>query len=190
MVIREARVGDAPAMGRLMVTTWLAAHRRHIPLSAWERRLNQWTPEVSASGWERHLRERDVSPDQTRACYFVAEDHRGTIIGVAAGAVSDADPTGTVGDVGSLYVQPDHQNRGIGRRLVQKLAACLADKGIRSLNIGVLTTNIDARRFYELLGGEDIGERLFDEDGVLLPERIYAWPDITSLVEMRQGMSE
>jgi hypothetical protein len=54
----------------------------------------------------------------------------------------------------------------------------------------VLTTNLDARRFYELLAGQDIGERLFDEDGVLLPERIYVWPDITSLVEIRQGLSD
>jgi GNAT superfamily N-acetyltransferase len=87
-------------------------------------------------------------------------------------------------------LQPDHQNRGIGRRLVQRLAACAADKGIRSLHIGVLTTNLDARRFYELLGGEDISERFFDGDGVLLPERIYAWPDITSLMGIWQGMSE
>ena len=183
MRLREARVEDAPAMGRLMVTTWLAAHRSHIPPGAWEKRRAEWTPEVSAAGWERHLRARDASSGQSRDCYLVAEDGDGMIIAVAAGAASGSDPTGAVGEVGSLYVHPDQQNRGIGRRLVQQLAACLAGKGIRSLHIAVLTANLDARRFYEALGGQPIGERLFDEDGVLLPERIYAWPDITRLLD-------
>ena len=182
MMIRDAHVEDAAAMGQLMVTAWLAAHRSHIPPSAWERRRERWTPEVSASGWERCLRERDAWPDLTRACYLVAEDDQGEIIGVAAAAAADADPTGTLGEVGSLYVHPDHQNRGIGRRLLLQLAACLAKKGVRSLHVGVLTANVDARRFYEALGAQHIGDRRFNEDGVLLPERIYAWADITSLL--------
>jgi GNAT superfamily N-acetyltransferase len=183
MRIREARVEDAPAMGLVMVMTWLATHRSHIPADAWERRRDEWTPEVSAGGWELHLRARDSSPEQTRACYLVAEDGDGAIIAVAAAAASGSEPTGPVGEVGSLYVHPEHQKRGIGRRLVQQLAACLAGKGIRSLHIGVLTANHGARLFYEALGGQHIGERLFDEDGVLLPERIYAWPDITHLLD-------
>jgi GNAT superfamily N-acetyltransferase len=165
----------------MMVTTWLIAHRGHIPPGAWERRRKHWTPEVSALGWERHLRARDAAPDQTRACYLVAEDEHGSIIAIAAAAAAEMDPNGTVGEVGSLYVRPDHQRRGLGRCLVQHLAACLADKGFGSLHIAVLTANLDGRQFYEALGGQHVGERLFDEDGDLLPERIYSWPDITSV---------
>ena len=182
MLIRNAQVDDAAAMGQLMVTAWLAAHRRHIPPAAWERRRERWTPEVSASGWERCLRERDASPDLTRACYLVAEDNQGSIVGVAAAAAAEADPTGTLGEVGSLYVHPDHQTRGIGGRLMRELAARLEQMGVRSLHVGVLTANVDAQRFYEALGAQHVGDRHFDEDGVLLPERIYAWPDITRLL--------
>jgi ribosomal protein S18 acetylase RimI-like enzyme len=113
---------------------------------------------------------------------LVAEDRQGSIIGVAAAVPADADPTGTLGEVGSLYVHPDHQNRGLGRRLVLQLAACLAKKGVRSLQVGVLNANVNAWRFYEALGAQRIGDRRFDEDGVLLPERVYAWPDIRSLL--------
>ena len=179
--IRDARVDDAADMGRMMVATWLSAHRGHIPPGAWQRRRDQWTPEVSACGWERVLRARDAAPDRTRACYLVAEDEHGAIIAIAAAAAAERDPTGSVGEVGSLYVRPDHQRRGLGRRLVQRLAACLADMGYGSLHIAVVTANLEARGFYEALGGQHIGERLFDEDGDLLPERVYAWPDITSL---------
>jgi GNAT superfamily N-acetyltransferase len=179
--IRQAEVTDAPAMGRFMVATWLAAHRDHIPPDVWERRRREWTPEVSAGGWARTLRERDTAGGRTRACFLVAADEDGVIIGLAAGAASGADPAGGLGEVGSLYVDHDHQRRGVGRRLVEDLARCLAGKGIGSLHIGVLTANHDARRFYEALGGQLVEERMFDDEGVLLPESVYAWPDINSL---------
>ena len=183
ITIRQAQVEDAPNMGRMMVTTWLTAHRGHIPRSAWERRQQQWTPRHSADGWEHHLRVRDASPDQARSCYLIAEDNQGTLIAIAAAAAVQSDPRGHIAEVGSLYVHPDHQRRGLGRRMVQQLAACLADMGFESLHIGVLAVNLDARQFYEALGGQPAGERLFDEDGDLLLEYIYAWPNLTSLIK-------
>ena len=182
IMVRDAQVLDAPAMGRLMVTTWLRAHRTHIPPAAWHRRQASWTPEASAAGWERHLRERDADPGGARACYLIAEDPAGSLIAVAAAAVAADDPTGTTGEVGSLYVHPDHQRHGLGRQLLQQLATRLHAMGVQTLHIGVLATNVEAQRFYEGLGGHLGGERLFDEDGDLLPERIYTWPDLTTLL--------
>lgn len=66
--------------------------------------------------------------------------------------------------------------------MLQQLATRLGTMGVRTLHIGVIATNVDAQRFYEALGGHPEGERLFDEDGDLLPERIYAWPDLTTLL--------
>ena len=182
IMVRDARVLDAPAMGRLMVATWLRAHRTHIPPAAWHRRQASWTPEASAAGWERHLRERDADPGGARACYLIAEDPAGSLIAVAAAAVAADDPTGTTGEVGSLYVHPDHQRHGIGRQLIQQLAGRLHAMGVQALRIGVLASNVEAQRFYEGIGGHLGGERLFDEDGDLLPERIYTWPDLTTLL--------
>jgi len=181
--IRDAEVTDASAMGRFMVATWLAAHRSQIPSSVWESRRRTWTPEVSADGWARVLAERDGAPDRIRACFLVAEDEAGTIVGLAAGAASGRDPAGGLGEVGSLYVDHDHRHHGLGRRLLGRLAGCLAQKGVRSLHIGVLTANLGARAFYEALGGRLVEERVITDDGVLLPESVYAWPDITDLVQ-------
>ena len=177
--VREAEVRDAEAMGELMVTTWLAAHRQHIPAAAWERRRKRWTPDVSAAGWDRTLRERDAATVGHRGCYLVAEDLHGMMIALAAAAIG---PPQTTGEVGSLYVHAHHQRRGIGRLLVRRLAGDLHAEGATSLQIGVLTANQDGSRFYQALGGQLVGERLFDEDGDLLPELIYAWPDITTLL--------
>lgn len=180
--IRDAQVLDAPAMGELMVTTWLRAHRTHIPPAAWNRRQASWTPADSAAGWERHLRARDADPGGAQACYLVAEDPAGSLIAVAAAAVAANDSTGITAEVGSLYVDPDHQRHGLGRQLLQQLATRLHAIGVQTLHVGVVATNVEAQRFYEALGGHPAGQRLFDEDGDLLPELIYAWPDLTTLL--------
>ncbi len=51
MRVRQAVVDDAPAMGRLMVASFLAAHRGQMPEAAFQKRLKEWKPEVSARGW-------------------------------------------------------------------------------------------------------------------------------------------
>ncbi|HEU5485330.1 MAG TPA: GNAT family N-acetyltransferase [Microlunatus sp.] len=168
-----------------MVTTWLGAHRSHIPPAAWKRRQESWTPEVSAAGWERHLRERDANRSGARACYLIAEDPAGSLVAIAAAAVAADEPTGATGEVGSLYVHPDHQRQGLGRLLLRQLATRLQAMGVQVLHIGVLATNDEAQRFYQALGGQLSGERLFDEDGDLLLERVYTWPDLTVLMMQR-----
>ena len=40
-------------MGRVMVDSFLSAHRGQMPDAAWQQRVDEWTPEVSARGWAR-----------------------------------------------------------------------------------------------------------------------------------------
>jgi len=49
-------------MGRVMVATYLAAHRDQMPAEAWAKRAQEWTPEVSAQGWARPLRRSAALP--------------------------------------------------------------------------------------------------------------------------------
>ena len=61
------------------------------------------------------------------------------------------------------------------------VAGRLAEAGFASLAIAVLSTNGPARGFYQAMGGTDVGERTFDEEGDLLAERVYFWPDLRVL---------
>ena len=73
----------------------------------------------------------------------------------------------------ALYVDPNRHGRGVGRLLLQQLSECLADRGATTVQIGVLMPNQDARGFYEaLVVNSSARNRLFDEDGDLLPESI------------------
>ena len=180
MLIRAAREADALAMGHVMVATYLAAHRDQIPAKAWTKGAQEWTPEASGAAWARTLRQ--IAAGQRHGkCIFVAEDQGGDLVGLAMGGPMDVDDQQQVGAVYALYVRHSHQGRGLGRRLVRAVAADLAAHGRTALRIGCLAANAPARRCYEALGGRVVGERLFDEEGMLLPEVVYAWPDIQTL---------
>src|SRR3546814_2185047 len=58
----------------------------------------------------------------------------------------------------SLYVQPDHQGQGIGRRLLNGLFQALRKQRYDSATIWVLDAN-PSRYFYEAMGGRPVAER-------------------------------
>lgn len=171
MEIRSACEADAPAMGRVMVDTYMAAHHGQMPAEAWAKRAREWTHEVSAQGWARTLRAIAAGGQE---CIYVAEDEH-EIVGLAMGMPGEAQDQPQIGEIAALYVRASHQGRGLGRRLLQAVAADLARQGMVALQIGCLAANAPARRFYEAAGGRLIGERLFDEDGIQLPEVVYEW---------------
>ncbi|HET7196148.1 MAG TPA: GNAT family N-acetyltransferase [Nocardioides sp.] len=173
---------DAPAMGRVMVEAWLAAHRGQMPDTLWQKRVEEWTPEVSAAAWARVLAEQKQG-GAARVVILVAEeaDEGRDPLALAMGDQDEEDASGSTAQVGALYVRPDHRGQGIGRALLGEAARELAALGFSALHISVLTLNHPARGFYEAMGGQELSQRTFDEEGVLLPETVYAWPDITTL---------
>ena len=187
MIIRAAHEADAPAMGHVMVDTFLAAHRDQMPAEAWTKRAAEGTPEVSAQAWARALREIAAGTG-VQECIYVAVDEGGEVVGLAMGGPANLDDRPQTGAVYALYVQMRHQGRGVGRRLVQAVATDLAQHGMTALQIGCLAANAPARRFYEAMGGRLVGERLFDEEGIMLPEVVYEWADIETLAA--QGWPE
>lgn len=179
MIIRPAQMEDAPAMGRVMVDTYLAAHRDHMPEAAWQKRKAEWTPDVSARNWARPL--TAIERGEQTMCIYLAVTEAGEVVGLAMG--QPAEGVAQTGEVVALYVREQYQGHGIGRRLVQAVAAHLATTGITTLHIAVLAANAPARRFYEAIGGQVVSEREFDEEGFLLPEVVYGWSDITMFLD-------
>lgn len=180
MKVRTAVVDDAPAMGRVMVEAWLSAHRGQMPEAAWQKRVDEWTQEVSARAWARLLGER-ATGEHARAVVQVAEDSTGDPVALLLATEAEDDESGSTAEIAALYVLPDRQGQGIGRLLLQEAASELATLGFSVLHIGVLTANLPARAFYEAMGGREIGRRTFDEEGYPLPGTVYAWSDITAL---------
>jgi ribosomal protein S18 acetylase RimI-like enzyme len=163
-----------------MVESWLSAHRGQMPEAAWQKRVSEWTPEVSARGWAGALAEH-AAGNVARGVFLLAEDDVGVPVGLVSGMAAEHEPLGSTAEIGALYVVPDCRGRGVGGSLLRAASRALGELGYSALHVAVLASNLPARAFYEGMGGCEIGKRTFDEEGHLLPMTIYAWPDITAL---------
>ncbi len=101
---------------------------------------------------------------------------------MAYGSVGPVRPNGLPfsGEVYTLYVSPDHQGRGLGRRLLFAMLAQLQTQGLTSAMLWVLAAN-PARFFYHAMGGAVAAERRESHLGVTLDEIVYAWRDLAQL---------
>lgn len=179
MSVRIAKIEDAPALAQVIVDTGRAAHRGMVPDAVL---LNPPLAEAYAESernWRRSLH-RIADDSNALERIFVAEDETGVVVGLAMVGPPNLEILPNSGEVYVLYVRQSHQQRGLGRQLVQASADYLRQLGMSALLIGCLATNTPSRRFYEALGGRVVAEREFDQDGVLLPEVVYGWADLSS----------
>lgn len=182
IVIRLAQRGDARALAHVIVDTGRTAHAAYVPQAVLTATPLEEAYAESERNWARALREiaEAAEPDE---CICVACDEAGAVIGLAMGGPPRQEIIARSGEIYVLYVCTEHQGQGIGRRLVQAVAAYLAQRGRTALLIGCLAANAPARRFYEALGGKVVAERDFDQDGILLPEVVYGWTDTLPLID-------
>ena len=82
--------------------------------------------------------------------WLAACDHGGRLVGAVAW-VEDAD----VLDIDRLMVDPVAHRHGVGRELVE---AVLSHAGTRRTTVSTGRTNAPARRLYERLGFDELGE--------------------------------
>ena len=186
MRIRAAIVDDAAALGHVVVESWLAAHRGQMPDEAWQKRVDEWTPEVSAQGWARVLTDQ-VEHAGSRDVVLVAEDDSGALDAVVYGTAADDDHSGPTAEITALYVAPDCRRLGIGAALLRAAATELARHGFSSVRLDVLTANAAARGFYAAMGGQEIGSGTFDEEGFPLPVTVYGWSDLAALADAKSA---
>ena len=119
----------------------------------------------------------------------VAEGADACVVGFANGG--HARPTNLPydGEGYTLYVLPEHQGAGNGRRLLGALLSALSAAGCRSALVWVLAEN-PSRFFYEAMGGTLIATREEPFHGVVLSECAYGWPDLGRHAEMRTWASD
>jgi len=165
IMIRPARPGDARGIARLDVETWRTTYAGVLStvylVGLSERRRE--------AGWRSViLREpRDVR---------VAADSTGAILGFGSCGPNRGDRA-YAGEVFTLYVAPDWQNQGIGRRLLIGLFQRLVVTGRRSAMLWVLRDN-PSRFFYERLGAHQISRKPLAVGGAAVEAIAYGWQDL------------
>jgi ribosomal protein S18 acetylase RimI-like enzyme len=137
MQIRPATPADAHAMAGVYNAAWRTAYRGILP----DAYLDAMTITDSAKGLRREMGAAGVIG-------LVAIADHGAVVGMVTGGADRRRNSIYGGELFSLYVQPEFQRRGIGRRLVAHLAARLNRWDIYSVKVQVLAAN-PCRRFYE-----------------------------------------
>ncbi|MBL4721047.1 MAG: GNAT family N-acetyltransferase [Alphaproteobacteria bacterium] len=159
--LRAATPDDAGAIARIYVDTWRATYAGILPDDA----LVRMSYDVQARQWRALLQAGDAA--------LVATVAHSNIIGFTGYGPSRSRGLSYSGEVYTLYVAPDHQNHGWGRRLLRGAFRDLSRGGHESAIIWVLGLN-PSRFFYERQGGAKVVER--DESVWGVREFGYGWP--------------
>src|SRR4029077_10504787 len=153
--IRRAAKADAAEIGRVHVETWQSAYAGLLP----EKSLVQMSDVRQSAWWSRALDD----PKEARGVFVADDEERGVVGFGSCGPVREP-PEGLngteqrVGEVYTLYVEPDFQNQGLGRRLLDALFRQLHADGYDTAVLWMLADN-PTRFFYEGMGGAIVGSR-------------------------------
>ncbi|MGD8456432.1 MAG: GNAT family N-acetyltransferase [Anaerolineales bacterium] len=174
ITIREATAEDARAIAEVHVSAWRSSYADILPPGV----LAGLSAESRAAMWEKGLL-------QSRGMnfLFVAENSDGEIVGFTGGGRSSEGIKGYLGEIRVLYILEAYQRMGVGTKLFRAAVARLLDKGTTSLLVWVFKDS-PYRQFYEKLGGECIGEKVFEIAGGNYLAVGYGWKDSRCLVDI------
>ncbi len=171
ITVRPASVKDASGIARVHVLSWQSAYAGIVDATflanlSIEQRTQRWQT------WLSDVEEQFVS---------VAETEGGEIVGFAAGTYNrEPLDAAYAGELWAIYILPQGQHQGVGRRLVQGVVQALRAKGMDTLIIWALAEN-PGRGFYEAIGGEYIRTKDCTIGEQTLPEVAYGWLNTDSL---------
>lgn len=173
VVIRPAVLADAGAIAAVHVRAWRESYQGIVP----ERLLAGLSVARRAAGIAARLADA-TDPTAT----FVAIEIGCGIVGFGVCGPVRIGPPGYRGEIHALYLVDSAKRRGIGRRLMARMAAWLAGHELSPALVWVLAGNHAARAFYERLGGVPVGTKVLELDGEHLPEAGYGWPGLVPLL--------
>jgi GNAT superfamily N-acetyltransferase len=167
-------VADEPAIARLHADSWRTAYRGIL--------CDDFLADTVVTNRRELWRTRFSEIDRQDQVILVGEEH-GEIQAFAC-AFLDADPEwGTLLD--NLHVLPGLKGRGLGRQLISAVAENIRRHGLHSmLHLWVYEQNVQARGFYERLGGivsDCVSEAA--PDGSRVNALRYGWRELSLLVK-------
>jgi GNAT superfamily N-acetyltransferase len=142
-VIRRARVQDAAALADINRRGWLFAYEHIVPTAT----MLDAGRDLEVS-WADGLAQEDAS-----WCVWVATSAADAVIGFATvGPSRDDDARPGEGELRAIYLAPETVGTGVGRELLARAEASLAELGYGAATLWVFEDNGRARRFYERNG--------------------------------------
>ncbi|HEX2138001.1 MAG TPA: GNAT family N-acetyltransferase [Microvirga sp.] len=143
--IRHAKPDDAEGLSRVFEQAWREAYQGIIPGVALERMLARRGPR-----WWHST----VSRGRPLAVLDIGQGIAGY---VSYGRCRDRSLPAK-GEIDELYLAPEYQGIGLGRRLFKAVRNDLADRDLERIVVWALADNERACAFYERMGGRSIAQ--------------------------------
>lgn len=160
--IRRAKPVDAAIVAETHDEAWRAAYRGIIPGPELEKLINR----RGAVWWESAILKG------SRVALLCFGDK---IAGYANYGRNRARSLFYDGEIYELYLRPEFQGLGFGRRLFTSARRDLAQSGMKSLVIWALTDNEPAVEFYRALGGRAVARSSERFGSKVLDKVAFAW---------------
>jgi ribosomal protein S18 acetylase RimI-like enzyme len=165
MHYRQALAGDASTIAQLHAESWRRTYRGILT----DEFLDKDAPTERAAVWRERL-----GKERNDQFVLLAED-QGGLAGFIC-CYGEEDPLwGSLID--NLHVSGERRRSGAGAVLMRQAAGWLAQNYPASgVYLWVMEKNLSAQRFYQHLGGEDVGGAAVPfADGTQAPNRRYVW---------------
>jgi len=185
--IAPATERDAAGIAKVYVDAWRSAYAAILP----HRGLLGMSYEHQTRQWSWTIRRRA----EIHAVIVAAEADHGVVGFTSFGPARLGDRPANghfggfagerdvkVGEIYTLYVQPEFHECGIGRRLLAAAFAALVHEGHSRGFLWVLRDN-PSRYFYERVGGKVVAEREERMWGRTVEQVCYGWPDLARAID-------
>jgi ribosomal protein S18 acetylase RimI-like enzyme len=160
--IRQAKPSDAAAVAATHDDAWRAAYQGIIPGVELEKLVSRRGPDW----WESAIRKG------SRIAVLGFGD---TLAGYANYGRNRARSLTYDGEIYELYLRPEFQGLGFGRRLFSSARRDLQQSGLKSLVVWALSDNEPAIEFYRALGGQAVARSSERFGGKVLDKVAFAW---------------
>ena len=162
--IRRAKPSDAVAVAATHDEAWRAAYQGIIPGAELDKLINRRGPDW----WDSAIRKG------SRITLLQFDDK---IAGYANYGRNRARSLFYDGEVYELYLRPEYQGLGFGRRLFSAARKDLVQSGLTSLVVWALSDNTPAVEFYGALGGRAVARSSERFGNKVLDKVAYAWQE-------------
>lgn len=160
--VRPAKIADASAVASAHDEAWRSAYQGIIPGAELDKLINRRGPHW----WESAIRKG------SRVSVLVFGDK---VAGYTNYGRNRARSLQFEGEIYELYLRPEFQGLGFGRRLFSAARRDLMQSGLRSMVIWALSDNEPAVEFYRTLGGRMVARSSEQFGAKSLDKVAFAW---------------
>lgn len=168
--IRHAVMDDVRAMARVLVDTRRTSIGTQLPQGylaglSYEKAENEYTKAVTRP-----------EPNQIT---LVAQLESGMVVGFVNGKPTPDAPGSNSVEMKELYISQSFQRRGVGEMLVAQFMKEALRNNVQQVYVWVLSSNQNARRFYDKLCADHVREAERVIGGETRALSVYVWNEET-----------